>query len=42
MTGGMVGYGFDIVELSLLGGYYMPRASNSSGPMAMLRLGLNF
>ena len=42
MTGAMVGYGIGIAELSLLGGYYMPRASNSSGPMGMLRLGLNF
>jgi hypothetical protein len=30
------------VDLSLMGGWYMPRASNSSGPLAMLRLGINF
>lgn len=42
MSGAMVGYGIGIAELSLLGGYYMPRASNAAGPMGMLRLGLNF
>jgi hypothetical protein len=42
MGGGMVGYSWNIVDVSLLGGYYMPRASDSSGPLAMLRVGLNF
>lgn len=42
MSGGMVGYNWNIVDVSLLGGYYMPRASESSGPLAMLRVGLNF
>ncbi|MFL5343373.1 MAG: hypothetical protein ACJ8AT_01190 [Hyalangium sp.] len=42
LSGGVVGYTWDVVDLSLMGGWYMPRASNSSGPLAMLRLGVNF
>jgi hypothetical protein len=42
MSGAMVGYNWNIVDVSLLGGYYMPRATESSGPLAMLRVGLNF
>jgi hypothetical protein len=42
MSGAMVGYNWNIVDVSLLGGWYMPRASDSTGPLAMLRVGLNF
>ena len=42
MGGAMVGYNWNIVDVSLLGGYYMPRSTDSSGPLAMLRVGLNF
>jgi hypothetical protein len=42
LSGGVVGYTWNVVDLSLMGGWYMPRASNSSGPLAMLRLGINF
>ena len=42
LGGAMAGYTWGPVDLSLLGGWYLPRASNSSGPLAMLQLGLNF
>lgn len=42
LGGAMAGYTWGPVDLSLLGGWYMPRASNASGPLAMLQLGLNF
>jgi hypothetical protein len=42
MGGAMVGYSLGIVDLSLLGGWYMPRASTASGPLAMARVGFNF
>jgi hypothetical protein len=42
LSGAMLGYTWNVVDVSVLGGWYMPRASNSSGPLAMLRFGLNF
>lgn len=42
LSGAVVGYTWNMVDLSLMGGWYMPRASNGSGPLAMLRVGLNF
>jgi hypothetical protein len=42
LTGGVVGYTVGPVDLSLLGGWYLPRATMATGPLAMLRLGLNF
>src|SRR5207253_5937687 len=42
LSGAVVGYNFGPVDLSFLGGWYMPRATSSSGPLAMLQLGLNF
>ncbi|MGZ3457467.1 MAG: hypothetical protein ACXU86_03060 [Archangium sp.] len=41
-SGAMVGYALGIVDLSLMGGWYMPRASTASGPLAMMRVGFNF
>ena len=42
MSGAVVGYNWGPVDVSFLGGWYLPRASMSSGPLAMLQLGLNF
>lgn len=42
LTGGMVGYSWGPVELSALAGWYFPRKTMTSGPLAMLQLGLNF
>ena len=41
-TGAFAGYGLGPAELSLFGGWYLPRATMSTGPIGMLRLGLNF
>jgi hypothetical protein len=42
LTGAMVGYTVGPVDLSLLGGWYLPRATMSTGPLAMARVGINF
>ncbi len=42
LSGAVVGYNWGPVDLSFLGGWYLPRATTSSGPLAMLQLGLNF
>jgi hypothetical protein len=41
ISGGMAGYTWGPVETSLLAGWYLPRATMSTGPVAMLRIGLN-
>lgn len=42
VTGGMAGYSWGPVDLSALAGWYFPRKTMTSGPLAMLQLGLNF
>ncbi len=42
LTGGLAGYSWGPVELSALAGWYFPRKTMTSGPLAMLQLGLNF
>jgi hypothetical protein len=41
ISGGVAGYTWGPVETSLLAGWYLPRATMSTGPIAMLRLGIN-
>ena len=41
ISGGMAGYTWGPVETSLLAGWYLPRATMSTGPLAMLRIGIN-
>ncbi|QSQ21044.1 hypothetical protein JY651_38490 [Pyxidicoccus parkwayensis] len=42
LTGGLAGYSWGPVDLSALAGWYFPRKTMTSGPLAMLQLGLNF
>jgi hypothetical protein len=40
-SGAMAGYSLGPVDASLLAGWYLPRATTQTGPIAMLRIGLN-
>ncbi|MCY1017742.1 hypothetical protein [Pyxidicoccus sp. MSG2] len=42
LSGGLVGYSWGPVDLSALAGWYFPRKTMTSGPLAQLQLGLNF
>lgn len=40
-SGAMAGYSLGPVDASLLAGWYLPRATMETGPIAMLRIGVN-